>query len=48
MNTTERKLVNQDNISEINKNSLKTYLGINSTYLGFSSTLKIKLMQFQK
>lgn len=48
MNSTERKLVSQDNISETNKNSLKTYLGINSTYMEFSSKLKIKLMHFQK
>jgi hypothetical protein len=47
MNTTERKLVSQDNITDTNI-SLKTYLGNNSIFLEFRSSLKSKLLKFIK
>ena len=49
MNTTERKLISLDHITlEDNNNSLKTYLGTNSQYLEFRSSLKSKLLKMQK
>ncbi len=49
MNTTERKLVSQENIStETKSNSLKTYLGTNSIYLEFLSSLKSKIITLKK
>ena len=49
MNTTERKFVTQENITtETKSNSLKTYLGINSTFHEFRSSLKIKELILRK
>jgi hypothetical protein len=49
MNTTERKLVAQANISTDTKsNSLKAYLGTNSLYLKFHSSLKTKKLTLKR
>ena len=49
MNTTERKLFSQENIStETKSSSLKSYLGANSIYLEFRSSLKSKIIAMKK
>ena len=49
MNSTERQLVSQENItSETKSNSLKSYQGINSIFLEFLSSLKTKLISRKK
>ena len=49
MNTTERKLVTQENItSETKSNTLKSFLGKNPIYLDFHSSLKTKLFKMKK
>ena len=49
MNTTERKLVTQENIStETKPNILKAYLGTNSSCMEFISTLKSKQITLKK
>lgn len=49
MNTTERKLMTQENITtETKSNSIKSYLGTNSIYLGFRASLKSKIINMRK
>lgn len=49
MNTTERKLVTQENITtETKSNSLKTYNGMNSIFYEFRSSLKSKELVLRK
>ena len=49
MNTTERKFVTQENITtETKSNSFKTFLGINSTFYEFRSSLLTKELIVRK
>ncbi len=50
MNTTERKLVTQENrlSTNPNQNIIKKSLGTNSIYLEFYSSLLSKMKQYQK
>lgn len=49
MNTTERKLVTQENMSTDTKsNPFKAYLGANASYLEFHSSLKSKKITIKK